>query len=97
MLAEDFSKHARLLARQHLLLIGQMRPPEVALLFSGRGGDLGTRRFINGLAGYTRWAESHGLAQKLKPLGISSLLLENELMAAQLVDHYMQVKRRQAL
>ena len=96
VLAEDFSKHARLLARQHLLLVGQMRVPEVAPLFSGAEAVTNDDIYRR-LAGHTRWAESHGLAQRLKPLGISSLLLENEMMAAQLVDHYMQVKRRQAL
>ena len=96
VLAEDFSKHARLLARQHLLLVGQMRAPEVAPFFSGTEAVTNDELYRR-LAGHTRWAESHVLAQKLKPLGISAVLLENEMMSAQLVGHYMQVKRRQAL
>jgi len=96
VLAEDFLKHAPLLARQHLLLVGQMRAPEVAPLFSGAEA-VTNEDIYRRLAGHTRWAESHVLAQKLKPLGISAALLENEMMSAQLVEHYMQVKRRQAL
>ena len=96
VLAEDFSKHAPLLARQHLLLAGQVRAPEVAPLFSG--AEVATKEDLyRRLAGHTRWAESHLLAQKLKPLGVSAVMLENEMMVAQLVDHYMQVKRRQLL
>ena len=49
------------------------------------------------LAGHARWAEAHGLALKLRPLGVTATLLENEGMAAQLVTQYLQVKERQAL
>ncbi len=96
VLAEDFVKHVGLLARQHLILVGQLRGPEVAPLFTGAetadDGEVYRR-----LAGHARWAEARGLAQKLKPLGVTTALLEDETMAGQLVDHYMRVKRRQAL
>src|SRR6185369_10519238 len=35
VLEEDFAKHARVLSRQHLMLVGQLRAPEVAPLFTG--------------------------------------------------------------
>ncbi|MBL9189336.1 MAG: DUF58 domain-containing protein [Opitutaceae bacterium] len=96
VLAEDFIRHVRLLSRQHLVLVGQLRAPEVAPLFTG--AEAGTDAEVyRRLAGHVRWAEARGLAQKLKPLGVTAVLLENEAMAGQLVDHYMQVKRRQAL
>lgn len=96
VLAEDFAKHVRLLARQHLVLLGQLRAPEVAPLFSGTEAATDEDVYRR-LAGHARWAESRLLAQKLKPLGVTAALLENETMAAQLVEHYMQVKRKQAL
>ena len=96
VLAEDFAKHVRLLSRQHLVLLGQLRAPEVAPLFSG--AETATDEEVyRRLAGHARWAESRTLAQKLKPLGVTAALLESETMAAQLVEHYMRVKRRQAL
>jgi uncharacterized protein (DUF58 family) len=96
VLAEDFTRHARILARQHLLLVAQMRPPEVAAMFAG--GEVETINDVyRRLAGHARWAETRSLAQKLKPIGVTAMLLEDETMAAQLISHYLQVKRRQAL
>ncbi len=96
VLAEDFTRHVRLLSRQHLVLVGQLREPQVTPLFSGAetATDLEVYRR---LAGHARWSESRTLAQKLKPIGVTLVLLENETMAGQLVEHYMKIKRRQAL
>jgi len=93
VLADDFAKNVRVIARQHLVVVGQLPAPEVAPLFAGaevREVDDVYRR----LAGHVRWAETRALAQKLKPLGVSMVLLENESMAEQLVSHYMDVKAR---
>lgn len=96
VLAEDFQRHARLLARQHLVLVNQLRAPGVAPLFStgevDQTGDLHDR-----IAGHTRWAEARALGQSLRPLGVTAALLEDETLAAQLVTQYLQVKRRQTL
>lgn len=96
VLAEDFTRHVRLLSRQHLVLLGQLREPQVAPLFTGAETESDDDVYHR-LAGHARWAESRTLAQKLKPLGVTMALLENESMASQLVEHYMQIKRRQAL
>ncbi|MSU47478.1 MAG: DUF58 domain-containing protein [Opitutus sp.] len=96
VLAEDFSKHIRLLARQHLVLVGQLPAPEVAPLFSGAEAATGEEVYRR-LAGHARWAETRVLSQRLKPLGVTTVLLENETMAAQFVGLYMKVKQRQAL
>lgn len=94
--AEDFVKQAQLLARQHLVLVNQLRPPGVAPLFTG--AEVAEADALYGrLAGHTRWAEARGLAQRLHPLGVTATLLENEGMAAQLVTQYLAVKERQAL
>jgi uncharacterized protein (DUF58 family) len=96
VLAEDFVTHIKVLSRQHLVLVGQLRAPEVASLFTG--ADTATDEDVyRRLAGHVRWAESRSLAQKLKPLGVTAALLENETMATQLVEQYMRIKRRQAL
>ncbi len=96
VLAEDFARHARLLARQHLVLVNQLRAPGVAPLFSG--AEVGDADEIYArLAGHARWAEARALAQTLKPLGITATLVENEALATELVTQYLRVKRRQAL
>jgi len=96
VLAEDFARHARVLSRQHLVLVSQLRAPGVAPLFEG--AEVGEESELYArLAGHARWSEARALAQKLKPLGVTAALLENETMAAQLVTQYLDVKRRQAL
>jgi uncharacterized protein (DUF58 family) len=96
VLAEDFARHAPLLARQHLVLVTQLRAPGVAPLFAG--AEVGDADEIYArLAGHARWAEARALAQTLKPLGITATLVENEALAAELVTQYLRVKRRQAL
>lgn len=96
VLAEDFVTQVRLLARQHLVLVGQLRSPEVAPLFSEvevtDDGEIYAR-----LAGHARWTQTRALGAKLKSLGVTTATLENESMAAQLVTQYLQVKRRQVL
>ncbi len=96
VLAEDFAKHVRVLSRQHLVLVSQLRAPGVARVFEGEevkdDGEVYAR-----LAGHERWSEAKVLAQKLKPLGVTAAMLENETMAAELVTQYLEVKRRQVL
>lgn len=96
VLADDFGRHARLLARQHLVMVNQLRAPDVAPLFaSGEVEDAG--EIYGKLAGHERWQEAQTLARTLKPHGITATLLEDETMAAQLVTQYLTVKHRQLL
>ena len=96
VLAEDFVQQAGLLSRQHLVMVNQLRPPGVAPLFTGAEVTEDSELYGK-LAGHARWTEARGLAQKLKPLGVTANLLENETMAEQLVSQYLRVKERQAL
>jgi uncharacterized protein (DUF58 family) len=96
VLAEDFARHARVLSRQHLVFVCQMRAPEVAPLFEGE--DVASPADVyKRLAGHLRWSELRGLSQRLKPAGVTAALLEQNAMATGLVNQYLQVKRRQVL
>lgn len=96
VLAEDFVRQVGLLARQHLVMVNQLRPPGVAPLFTG--AEISSDLEIYGkLAGHARWSESRSLAQRLRPLGVSVQLLENENMAEEVLSQYMRVKERQSL
>ena len=96
VLAEDFARHVRVLARQHLIIAGQLQAPEIAPLFRGAPVTAADDVYER-LAGHARWAESRALGQRLKPLGVTALPLADETMAAQLIARYFEVKRRQAL
>jgi uncharacterized protein (DUF58 family) len=96
VLAEDFIRNVRVLSRRHLVIVCQMRPPDVGPLFEG--GEVSSERDIYGrLAGHIRWEELRGVSRRLRPLGVTAGLLEQETMATELVDQYMKVKQRQAL
>lgn len=96
VLAEDFSKHLPLLARQHLVHVNQLCPPEVAPLFTG--AEVATTEDVyRRLAGHLRWAEAGKLAARLRPAGVAVRLLHDEAYAAELLTQYLRVKQRQAL
>jgi uncharacterized protein (DUF58 family) len=96
VLAEDCVKHLPVLARQHLVMLNQVRPVGVARLFSG--SEVGDEDEIyERLAGHDRWNEARALGLRLKPLGVTANMLENENLAAQLVTQYLRIKERQAL
>ncbi len=96
VVAEDFSKHLPLLARQHLVQVNQLCPPEVAPLFTG--AEAGSAEEVyRRLAGHLRWTEARALAQRLKPSGVAVQLLRDEAYAAELLTQYLRVKQRQAL
>lgn len=96
VVAEDFAKHLPLLARQHLVHVNQLCPPEVAPLFSGAEAA-GAADVYRRLAGHLRWEEAGALARRLKPAGVTVRLLRDEAYAAELLTQYLRVKQRQAL
>ncbi|PTY08241.1 DUF58 domain-containing protein [Opitutaceae bacterium EW11] len=96
VLAEDFARHVKLLSRQHLVFVNQLRAPGVERLFSGEE-IADSDEVYSKLAGHARWTEAKSLAQTLKPLGVTASLLEHETLAAELVTQYLAVKQRQLL
>jgi uncharacterized protein (DUF58 family) len=96
VLADDFLTHATMLARQHLVIVGQLRAPEVAPVFSGP--PVASEDELYGrLAGHVRWTELRAIMSRLRPTGVMVALLENDTMAADMIRRYLAVKRRQAL
>ena len=96
VVAEDFAKHLPLLAKQHLVHVNQLCPPEVAPLFSG--SEVGSAGEVyHRLAGHLRWGEARNLMLKLKPAGVTVQLLRDEAYVGDLLTQYLRVKQRQAL
>ena len=95
VLAEEFIRHVRVLSRQHLVLVNQVRTPGVEPLFAREVED--DDEIHPRLAGHFQWRETRDLASSLQPLGVTAATLPNERLAAELVGQYLQVKRRQLL
>jgi uncharacterized protein (DUF58 family) len=95
VLTEDFVRNVRVLSRQHLVLVNQVRTPGVEPLFArevAEADEIHAR-----LAGHYQWREARNIANLLQPLGVTAAMLENERLATELVGQYLQVKRRQLL
>ncbi|HVU17994.1 MAG TPA: DUF58 domain-containing protein [Candidatus Didemnitutus sp.] len=95
LLAEDFTRHVRLIARQHLVLVNQIRVPGVEPVFTRPVA--GEADLYDRLAGHFQWREARDTAARLQPLGVAARLLDHERLASDLVSQYLQVKGRQAL
>jgi uncharacterized protein (DUF58 family) len=95
VLAEEFARHVRVISRQHLVLVNQVRSPGVESLFTrevASDDEIHAR-----LAGHFQWREARDIAGRLQPLGVTAAMLSNERLATELVGQYLQVKRRQLL
>lgn len=95
VLAEEFVKHVPVLARQHLVLVNQVRAPGVEPLFSRVVADEG--EIHARLAGHFQWREAHEVARRLRPHGVGCAMVEHERLATELVTQYLRVKRAQLL
>ncbi len=96
VLAERFSEDVQVLTRQHLVLANMLAPPAARPVFSGGPvddpGDIYRR-----LAGHFQWRDLRGLQRRLRRRGVPFTLLDNPVLAPELVAQYMQVKQRQLL
>lgn len=95
VLAEEFTRHIPVLSRQHLIFVNQIRIPGVEPLFARPIAD--AQDIPARLAGHYQHQEAEQVAVRLHPLGVRSAVLAHEHLATQMVNQYMQVKRRQLL
>jgi len=95
VLAEDFVRHVRVLSRQHLVLVNQVRTPGVEPLFAREVAD--DAEVHARLAGHFQWREARDVADRLRPLGVTAAMPASEQFAADVVGQYLQVKGRQLL
>jgi uncharacterized protein (DUF58 family) len=95
LVAEEFTRHVRLIARQHLVLVNQIGVPGAEPVFTRPVAS--DAELYDRLAGHFQWREARDIAAKLQPLGVTARLVANERLATELVGQYLQVKGRQAL
>lgn len=96
ILAEDLLRTVPTLARRHLVLVAQLRPPGVQPIFQAPAAT-DEDEVYGRLAGHLRQREFDAIAKRLTALGVRTHLLEDPTMAAQLIEAYLDVKRRQLL
>lgn len=95
VLADDFVRNVRVLSRQHLVLVNQVRTPGVEPLF---GREVTDEDEIHArLAGHFQWRDAHDVADRLRPLGVTAAMPTSERLATEVVGQYLQVKGRQLL
>lgn len=95
-LAEDFVRAIRILSRRHLICVAMPQPPTAAPLFSTT--NLGSSdELYRHLAGHLTWHQLRELQQKLRLQGVRLMLVKDERLSADLVSHYLDVKRKQLL
>jgi uncharacterized protein (DUF58 family) len=95
-LAEEFVRAIRILSRRHLICVAMPQPSTAAPLFSTTA--LGSSdELYRHLAGHLTWHQLRELQQKLRLQGIRLLLVKDERLSADLVSHYLDVKRKQLL
>ncbi len=94
--AEDFTRVAPLLTRQHLVLVDMPAPATIQPLFS-HGGVKEEEDVYSALSGHMQWHALKQLEQILHREGASFFLVNNENLSVQLVTQYMNIKRRQSL
>lgn len=95
-LAEDFVRAIRILSRRHLICVAMPHPPTAAPLFSSATLQSNDELYRH-LAGHLTWHQLRELQQSLRLQGVRLMLVKDERLSADLVSHYLDVKRKQLL
>lgn len=96
VLAENFLVDVNLIARQHLVVVGMMKPSGVAPLFSNPTVD-SRDALYDELGGHLRWHNLEEVGQLLQRRGVKLAVFDSEKMGLRLVSEYLTIKKRQLL
>ena len=95
VLQEDFVRNMEFISRQHLVIVGMMRPAGLVPLFTEPISSPDS--LYEQLGGHMRWHNLEELGGVLQRRGVKFLLFESERMGLQLASEYLNVKKRQIL
>ncbi len=95
VLAEDFLRNVELVARQHLVVVGMMRPSGISRMFSDPVSH--TDELYERLGSHLRWHNLEQLGKQLHRRGVKFLLFDGEQMGLRVVSEYLNIKKRQLL
>ncbi len=96
VLAENFAQHIELICRQHLVIVGMMKPALATPLFS-TPTVTSIDDIYQHLGGHMLWGGLREIEKILQRNGVGFALLENENLCTGLIGRYLAVKRRQIL
>jgi uncharacterized protein (DUF58 family) len=96
LLAEQFTKNATLISRQHLVLVNMIALQGAQPLFN-EDEDPGEIDLYARLGGHMFWHRLKEMEKVLKSRGVTFSLLGNENFSAELVTQYINLKQRQLL
>lgn len=92
-LAADFTRQARLLSRQHIVMADMYRPAGATPLFTTKVSE--SAAIYDALAGHLRWRQLRTLILTLRRNGVRLALLAPGPIAGQLSKQYLAIKQRQ--
>jgi uncharacterized protein (DUF58 family) len=95
-LSEAFVRSIKILSRRHLVCVAMQRPVEAEPLFSGQPVS-NLPQVYGRLGGHLVWHQLKELQQSLRLQGVQLFLVENERLSADVISHYLDIKRRQLL
>lgn len=95
-LAESFTQSLELIRQQHLVSVNVIQPADMRPMFDG-GPVASDDEIYSRLAGHLRWQAMRELQKNLQRRGVRLSLLENDMMAVNLVSQYLTIKQRQLL
>jgi uncharacterized protein (DUF58 family) len=95
VLAENFARAIKLLARRHLVLAGMLRPESAHRLFEGDVESV--EDVYRGLAGHIAWRRLKELEASLARQGVRLSVIDPEGFSGALIGIYDSVKQRQLL
>ncbi len=96
VLSENFVRGVKLIARQHLVLVIQPRPPGARPLFGNPAVETIDDVYAE-FGGHLRWQNLRNLEQTLRRGGVGFRLADHGQLAAEAIRQYLDVKRRQIL
>jgi uncharacterized protein (DUF58 family) len=96
VLAESFARNLELICHRHLVLVNMIHPPGVGPLFTG-GEPESVDDIYEHLGGHLRWEDLRELEKKLQRRGVQFSLIADERVSFELVQQYLNAKRRQVL
>ncbi len=96
VLAEGFLKNIELLARQHLVIVTMIVPPEERPLFSDPGVAT-VDGIYEDLGNHIRWQKLREIEKQLGHRGVKFAAVANGELVARVVSDYAGIKRRQLL
>lgn len=96
ILAENFCAKIDLISRKHLVLVSMMQPKEAQPIFSSDTVST-VEEIYRSLGGHLLWKGLRETAKVLQRRGVGFDMLENENMCAELISHYLALKKRQVL